>query len=294
MRRAFADLPHGQVHYWRGPLREGTPLVMLHGSPGSSHSLLPYARILCETRDVIVLDTPGNGDSSPCATGEPTIPGLADILSQAIRAIGIRQYFAYGYHTGASIAIALATSEPERVRKLVLEGISFFTPEERARLMKNEHAPRIEPDDSGSHLVKAWDMIRSAHVHWPWWDRSREAFRGRDVPSARELHHEALQVLKSLETYHLSYRAALAFDKSGWLSRLSLPVLATCSRTDQLWPSLQQVSRHCPAATVCEIPGFDRHEDRVESCRIFEHFLEHACPPDTHGGSPSRAPLMAS
>lgn len=274
MRRAFADVGPGQVHYWRGTLRQETPLVMFHGSPGSSHSLLPYARILARTRDVIVLDTPGNGDSTPCEVANPGILDLAAVLSGAIRQVGVAQYFAYGYHTGASIALALAKSEPGRVRKLILEGVSFFTPEERARLMKNDHAPVIPFHPSGSHLQVVWDMVRSAHIHWPWWDRSRLSFRGRDVPEAADLHHEALQVLKALESYHLSYRAALAFDKSTYLAAVSVPVLATCARTDQLWDSLKSVTKVCPSARVMEIPGFDCHEDRVGSCRIFDQFLE--------------------
>lgn len=273
MRRAFADVGLGQVHYWRGSLRDETPLVMFHGSPGSSHSLLPYARILSQTRDVIVMDTPGNGDSTPCEVESPTIPNLAAILAGAIRQIGVAQYFAYGYHTGASIALALERTDAGRVRKLILEGVSFFTPEERARLLKNEHAPSIPFDRSGSHLQVAWDMVRSAHIHWPWWDRSKSSFRGRDLPEAADLHEETLQVLKSLGSYHLSYRAALAFDKTASLAAVSVPILATCSRTDQLWHSLTSVAKVCPAAKVMEIPGFDRHEDRVDSCRIFDRFL---------------------
>lgn len=274
MRRAFADVGRGQVHYWRGSLRQQTPLIMLHGSPGSSHSMLPYARILSESRDVIVIDTPGNGDSTQCEVESPTILDLASVLSKAIREIGVERYFLYGYHTGSSIALALSNTEPERVRKLILEGVSFFTPEERAQLMTNDHAPRVQFHPSGSHLQVVWDMVQSAHIHWPWWDRSSKSFRGRDVPDASELHYEALQVLKSLESYYLSYRAALAFDKRAYLASVTVPVLATCARTDQLWNSLKSVGSVCPSATVMEIPGFDNHEARVGSCQIFNKFLD--------------------
>lgn len=273
MRRAFVDAGHAQIHYWRGSLREETPLVMFHASPGSSHSLLPYARILSQTRDVIVMDTPGNGDSTPCDVESPTILELAAILSEGIRQIGRAQYFAYGYHTRASIALALAKTDAGRPRRLILNGISFFTPEERARLLKNDRAPLIAFHQSGSHLQVVWHMSRSAHIHWPWWDRSRSSYRGRDVPDAADLHYETLKVL-NLETYHLSYRAALGFaDKTTYLAAVSVPILATCSRTDQLWNALKSVSKVCPAAKVIEIPGSDRHEDRICSCRIFDQFL---------------------
>lgn len=273
LRRAFIDLPHGQLHYWRGEIRNAHPLIMLHGSPGSSYSLLPYAKELSQWRDVLVLDTPGNGDSSPAPSSQPTIEELALIIGEALAAVGIQEGFIYGYHTGASLAISLAHQRPALARGLILEGVSFFSEEERTHLMKNDHAPQYELRMDGAHLSMIWDMVKSAHIYWPWWNTSHAALRDRDLPDARNLHYETLQVLKAVETYHLSYRAALAFDKAKVLAQLDLPILATCSRKDQLWPSLQSVSRYCPSAVVKEVPGFDTPEKAQATSQIFGEFL---------------------
>src|SRR5690554_4309327 len=119
LKRAFADVDCGQVHYWRGSVRNEVPLVMLHGSPGSSYSLLPYGHILARTRDVILIDTPGNGDSSATTNARPAIEDLARVISQALSHIGLSNYYLYGFHTGASIAIALASAPATKVEKLI-------------------------------------------------------------------------------------------------------------------------------------------------------------------------------
>lgn len=278
IRRGFIDRADGQTHYrCCGPaLQTGSdqpPLVMLHGSPGSSFSLVPTMLHLGENRPVIAPDHPGNGDSTPLATSDPTIPDFAAAHIEALDGIGLEQFDLYGYHTGASIAIQIAARWPQRVRRLILDGPSLFSAEERERLFAQDHAPAIALSMDGSHLTTAFAMVRDAHLFWPWWNRSVDGIRQRGLPSPDFLHGEVLEVLKALASYHLTYRSALSFDKKSLLADLSQPVLVTAGPRDQNIRALHPIAALIPGALAVEIPGLDTEADISASAARFEMFL---------------------
>jgi pimeloyl-ACP methyl ester carboxylesterase len=70
IRRGFADVAEGQVHYREAgqSAQGGLPLLMLHASPGSAKLLEPLMGELGRRRRVVATDTLGNGDSSPRRT----------------------------------------------------------------------------------------------------------------------------------------------------------------------------------------------------------------------------------
>ena len=101
VKRAFADIAEGQIHYRVAGLdREALPpLVMFHGSPGSSWALAGLVEALGETRTTVAFDTLGQGDS--CAPARDD----ADMA----------------YFAGAA---ARALARPYRVRRLSNSGVS--------------------------------------------------------------------------------------------------------------------------------------------------------------------------
>ena len=62
--------------------------------------------------------------------------------------MGIGRFDAYGTHTGANMAIELAIRHPERVRRVILDGVSLYSDAERADMLAH-HAPPITIDDKG-------------------------------------------------------------------------------------------------------------------------------------------------
>src|SRR5687768_28159 len=88
VRRGFVDIQEGQVHYRTCGSESGPPLVMIHGSPGSSYSLVPQARRLAARRWIILPDTLGNGDSSPPTKAQPEIADYANAHLRALQTLG--------------------------------------------------------------------------------------------------------------------------------------------------------------------------------------------------------------
>ncbi len=158
LRRAFVDIPAGQVHLRRaGEAAPGsTPLVCLHQSPFSSLTYAEILPLLGQGRVAVALDTPGFGESFR-PTARPSIRDYADGLRQAITALGFEQFDLLGLFTGAAIASQMAVDAPDAVRRLVLCGPPVFTAEERARFLATAWPPR--PREDGSHLLEEWTRV---------------------------------------------------------------------------------------------------------------------------------------
>jgi pimeloyl-ACP methyl ester carboxylesterase len=124
-RRAYFDCRFGQLHVrtafpTTGGFDEGVTLVCLHSREGSSRS---FARLLPEIaseRSVYAPDLPGFGESDAAPTfGHGDAANAVSDLSNDLR---LRQIDLLGVHFGAAVALDLAVSKPELVRRLVLVG----------------------------------------------------------------------------------------------------------------------------------------------------------------------------
>ena len=123
MRRAYFDCTYGQLHVRTafpatGGFDEQTTLVCLHGREGSSRS---FARLLPEMandRSVYAPDLPGYGESDP-----PFSESAADAaraVADLARDLRLRHIDVLGVEFGALVALTLAASESDLLRRLVL------------------------------------------------------------------------------------------------------------------------------------------------------------------------------
>ena len=151
----------------------------------------------------------------------------------------------YGSHTGASIAMELAIAQPKRVRRLVLDGIGLYTPEELADILAH-YAPAIEPDQIGSQLTWAWHFVRDQALFFPWFKRDAGHARTGGLPPAEVLHATVVEVLKSIRTYHLAYRAAFRHPKRERLPLVTVPALVLGDSSDPLFPAQEEVCSLLP------------------------------------------------
>lgn len=272
IRRGFADISHGQIHY-RHAGGDGPPLVMLHASPGSSRQLEPLMNAFAPTRRVIAPDTLGNGDSAPPREARPTIDSLAAGALEALDALGLDRFDLYGTHTGASIAATIALLRPDRVRRLVLDGVGLYTPAEQAAILA-DYLPEMPVDHQGLHVLWAWQFCRDTYLFWPWFRHDRTGVRDVGLPPAETLHAKFVEVMKAYGTYRASYRAAFEFDKRARLPLLRVPTLAVCARSDMLFGYLDELAGLVPGATRREIPGVGTPEAARETARLIGAFLD--------------------
>lgn len=255
IRRGFADIGDGrQVHYRTAGTGGARPLVILHPSPGSAKMMEPLIAAYAPTRPVYALDTLGNGDSSPPDKATPDIAYFAAAHMAAIDTLGIGEFDLHGGHTGATIACEIAIAWPDRVRHLILDGVSNFTAEQRADMLVN-HAPPLTIAPDASHLLWVWNFVRDGFLFWPWYKRDREHMRGVDFPSTDALHDKFVEVIKSARTFHLSYNASIQYEKMERLGLVTVPTLLACAYNDMLLVYMDEIGALMPHADRYVSPG---------------------------------------
>lgn len=272
-RRGFVDVANGQVHYRTAGDPEAPCLVMFHGSPGSSFSLAPLMERLGRRFRVVALDTRGNGDSTPLENENPDIADFAMAHIEAMDVLGIARCALYGFHTGVSIATEIALARPAQIDRLVFEGVSVFDPDQASGLVVGGHAPDIVPDLNGTHLVRAWTMVRDAYLFWPWWQRRRTTRRKLGLPSAEILTGETIEILKSSRTYYRSYQAALRYPKRQRLPLLKQPVLVCANPEDQLYEFLDEAVDLIPNSIKVVLAPPDEEAADDKNAGLMQDFL---------------------
>ena len=236
--RRYVSTRNGQLLVRHIP-GAGRPLVMLHTSPASSALLEPLMREMATGRPVLAFDTAGNGDSDPPQGEGPfEIADFATVLREALDDLVPGEFDLYGTHTGALIAIEVAIAVP-RVRRLILEGVTLFDDGGRPDLLSREgllanYLPRFEPTWDGTHLLSAWHFRRAFTTYWPWYRRSREGIRWVPMVEPASFQRGFVEVAKRLDTYHLAYRAALAYPTADRLPLVGVPTLIAAHPDDPL------------------------------------------------------------
>jgi pimeloyl-ACP methyl ester carboxylesterase len=276
--RAFVTLSEGQMHLRRiaGTAPQCRPLLLLHASPVSSAVLQGLMRALVEAghRGALVApDTLGNGDSAAPAGEQPDIAYFADSKRRLVDALGYERVDIYGGHTGARIACEFAAAFPDRVGRVILDGIMEYD-EAMQRLVVERYAPRVAPDEYGRQFIWAFNFVRDQAHYFPYFMRDAEHRLAGAVPDPATLHRATLDVLKALDTYSKPYIAAFQYPAYSRMQQVRAPVLLL--RPDAELPVLNaaidtamsrlpraQVARVAPgdAAKAAAIAAFLREEN---------------------------------
>lgn len=273
LKRRFADVGALQVHYREGGSGGATPLVMIHASPGASRQVAPLAALLANGRRVVAPDTAGNGDSDALPNPVPAIPDLAAHARAAIDKIVDGKIDLYGSHTGASIAMEIALAAPEKVRRLVIDGMGLYAADEQSDVLRN-YAREIAPDLEGTHLLKVWHFCRDQYLFWPYYNRTAEGRLPNGLPDAEEFHDFVVEVLKAMRTYHRSYRAAFRHPKRDSLVKLKLPVLVLTSPSDMLDSYAAEVASLIPGAQRAATSRWGAPDFHAATAATIAEFLD--------------------
>jgi pimeloyl-ACP methyl ester carboxylesterase len=177
----------------------------------------------------------------------------------------------YGSHTGAHIVMEMAIQQPHRFGRMVLDGIGMFSPTEKAEMLQNYALPQ-QPDFFGTQFHWAWHFVRDQGWFFPYFKRDAAHLRGLNAPSVQALHDVTLEVLKSVRTYHLAYRAAFAHADRERLPLVRIPTLVMAEDSDPLRVGVAEASRCLPgsrAAIVHQSSAADAQDRKTALIREF-------------------------
>jgi pimeloyl-ACP methyl ester carboxylesterase len=252
-RSGYVTVGDGQVRVRMFGTAGARPLLLLHEPPGGSVQMRELAAELGRERLVIVPDLPGNGESDPLVTSSANTHATA--LADAMSALGIETFDLYAEPLASSIAVQLAVLAPERVRRLVLDGVSLLAARQRAA-MKRLYAPAIVPRSDGTHLHALWHMLRDIELNWPWYSREIESIRARDPDlSASRLNDRLVEVMKQLPKYGDAAVAAIDCPVQALLPLLTQPVLMLHDDSDVRHRDVRKASRLVTKAQVRPRPS---------------------------------------
>lgn len=263
MQRGFVDIEEGQVHVRRASARRdlGRPLLLLlHSSSLSSLLLGKFAHHLAAARDVLAIDTLGQGDSCPPRDGGVDMAYFADATARVLAALGVGEPIdVFGTHSGARIASELAIGHPGRVRKLVLDGMRRMP-----AVIADDYLDLVDVsrhiDADGSQFFKAWSKWRDEYLFRPPHRWVADQMTGSPLPSPHDMHEAAIEVFKGIAHGHVAYQAAIRYRVDERLSLITQPTLATCGERDGAFCDLAFVAALVPDSTIRPHPGKDRVE----------------------------------
>lgn len=116
---------------WVQTAGSDTPVLVLHGGPGSGCSPAIRGLFDAERHRAIFLDQRGAGRSEPARSRDAnTTAHLVADIERLRMALGIDAWHVFGGSWGATLALAYAEAHPDRVRGIVLRSVFLGTPAE--------------------------------------------------------------------------------------------------------------------------------------------------------------------
>ena len=154
MKRAYADIPEGQVHY----RIEGTGevILLLHAGVTSSDEYSRVIPFLSKKYCAIAMDYLGKGDSDTAPYPYKLIDHASTVIS-FMDNMSIKKAVLVGQHFGGKVALEIAVTSPERVSKLVLSSIGYPEAEQVDIGVDAQHfTEQVEIKADGSHVMEWW------------------------------------------------------------------------------------------------------------------------------------------
>ena len=250
-KRGYVDGRFGQVHYhraWPGAEDGGkTPVAFFHQNHKSAFEYDLLLREMGRDREALAFDSPGYGRSDP-PPGVPVMDDFAGAMADALDGLGFGPggkgpVDVFGLHTGVFIASQLALTRPDLVRRIVLSGIPYRTPERRKEIF--DGLPRdAQLTEDGTWIMDVWNVI--------------VARRAEGVPLKRAA-QVFVEAIHPLEKHWHAYSAVWSYPVEERLSALTHPVAILQPHEMLLEDTRRAHAELLPGAHYVEIPEVSKN-----------------------------------
>jgi pimeloyl-ACP methyl ester carboxylesterase len=265
MRRRFVRSGDRHVHYIRGG--QGSPVVLVHPGIASASFMVPQIQRLAPHHTCFAFDSAGFGSSDAAANEPASIADLADGLAAAMRALGFPPVPVFGYHSGAVVALELASRHPELVSGLILDGLPIFHREEVAELFSRDFSPPLRIDELGGHFASTWTRFRDQTTFYPWCARSPEHLIPLETaPPPAVIHHWMSYFFRSGRHYVGPFRGAHTYGEQvpARLAALTVPAAFLMASSDLLAAHAERLPALKPAQRLIRLgPSADEKHEQL-------------------------------
>ncbi len=225
---------------------EGTPLLCLHGGPGSTHLGLRALEPLANERPVVLYDQLGGGNSTWHGDRAlMTVETFIDEVDAVRGALGLERVHLLGYSWGGMLALEYALTQPDGLASLVLSStlsssrtwgeeclrLRAELPAETQELLDRHERDGTTADPAYEEAAKVFYRKHLCRLD-PW-------------PPIVERIFE----LKSAEVYEHMWGPSEVFpngtledwDVTSRLGEINVPTLVTCGRFDEATPRQAEI-----------------------------------------------------
>ncbi len=251
MKRAYIDIPEGQIHC----RTEGNdePLLLLHQMTLSSDEYSEVIPILAKRYWAIAMDTMGYGNSD-LPPYEYTVEDHALSIIHFLDALEIKKANIVGHHSGASLAVETAAVYPARVDKLVISGCPYLEQEARKARQSDPRFKPVEIKEDGSRILRYWEDRKarySAYTPPIMWQRMAANYLKAGLGIRAEDAH----------------RAVFSYDIEPRLSLIESPTLLMVGTKDVFYSRLEATRKlipRCRTKIIEDMDAFPAWEKPVE------------------------------
>lgn len=284
-KEGYIDVTGGKVWFQIfGENAKGTPLIVLHGGPGSSCFSLQVLKDLADDRPVILYDQLGCGRSDrPTDTNLWKIDRFVEELGQIRTALKLDEVHILGHSWGTTLAAAYYLTKPNGVRSIIFSSPCLSAPlweqDQRKNLKKlplevqetiqscEENGTTDSPEFEEAIEVFAKHFVNRMD-HKPEWLEKRPAnYRNSEIYTIMWGPSE-FTVMGNLKE----------FDCTSRLKEITCPTMFSCGRFDEATPeTTEYFSRLTPGSTfhVFEKSAHMAYiEETEEYLKIVGNFLK--------------------
>ncbi|TFB18477.1 alpha/beta fold hydrolase [Filobacillus milosensis] len=241
-KEGYIDVTGGKVWYQMHNYEsDQTPVIVLHGGPGSSHWSLQVLKALADERPVVFYDQLGCGKSDcPDDTSLWHIDRFVEELHQIKETLKLKKFHILGHSWGTTLAAAYYFKHPEGVKSIIFSSPCLSAPiwakdqdRNRKELPQNVQQTLKDCEENGttdSEAYKEATAVFNKHFvlrldEKPDWLKEGAKYRGSKV----------YNVMWGPSEFHVTGNLK-NLDCTAQLERITVPTLYTCGRYDEATP----------------------------------------------------------
>lgn len=204
----------------------GSPIILLHGWPQSSHMWRKIVPAMAAEHSVVLIDLPGLGESQ--SHGQFDTGFVAGVVADTLEALGVSDYHMVGHDIGAWVAASFALQFEHRLKSLTVmdAGIPGLIPDQ---IFKPGNAQRVwqfyfhAVADIPELLTEGREL-----EYLSWYFRNKAVVKGAITDQDVALYAKQYSYPRAMSNGFGYYRAFTesAAQNCAFQQKLSLPVLA--------------------------------------------------------------------
>ena len=226
------EVPGGRLRYHE--TGNGPPIVFVHGVLVNANLWRKVVPQLARDFRCVTLDMPFGSHIEAMPNADLTPPGAADIVADAIEAIGLEDVTLVGNDTGGAVCQLVATRRPERLGRLILtscDAFENFPPKFFKYVFKPAQVPALVPLLFGGLRLRA---PRRLPIAFGWVskrpiDRDAEDTYVLPVLTRGDIRKDLARIAKGVDSKY-------TLEAGRRLKEFDRPTLLAWSREDRLFP----------------------------------------------------------